>query len=192
MKPCVSEPVSDVLQVRPSVLLPGDDGGERGVPAPLAAAWVRPESNFYLGDRWCLNAFPTIREMVGRLHRELRRAGAGNKDWHRAEARTNVFLMSCAIADTIDDYLLGTSYDLSKVAAIVPVLRPVARAGEGVLTLWRTARAWRRRTLVRWRREWGGAVEEFLMGVVAGARAGGGAGGRGRRPPADLRGGGAP
>ena len=170
MKTCVSEAVPEVLPAGPGVLLPRDDGGASGAPTPLAAAWVRPESNFYLGDRWCLNAFPTIREMVRRLHRELRRAGAGKKDWHRAEARTNVFLMSCAIADTIDDYLLGTSYDLGKVATIVPVLRPVARAGEGVLTLWRTARAWRRRALARWRREWGGAVEEFLMGAVAGQR----------------------
>jgi len=117
----VSEAVPEVLPAGPGVLLPRDDGGASGAPTPLAAAWVRPESNFYLGDRWCLNAFPTIREMVGRLHRELRRAGAGKKDWHRAEARTNVFLMSCAIADTIDDYLLGTSYDLGKVATIVPV-----------------------------------------------------------------------
>src|SRR5439155_1805344 len=73
VKTCASEAVPEVLPAGPGVLLPRDDGGASGAPTPLAAAWVRPESNFYLGDRWCLNAFPTIREMVGRLHRELRR-----------------------------------------------------------------------------------------------------------------------
>ena len=84
MKTCVSEAVPEGRRAGPGVLLPHDDGGASGVPTPLAAAWVRPESKFYLGDRWGLNAFPTIREMVGRLHREHRRAGGGKKDWPRA------------------------------------------------------------------------------------------------------------
>jgi hydroxymethylpyrimidine pyrophosphatase-like HAD family hydrolase len=96
----------------PSATVPGlSDGraarGKMAIGVPFATAWLKSELDLYLANRWCLNPFPTISELLGRLHRELRQVTAADEVWHRAEAITNVLLMSCAIADTIDDDLLG-------------------------------------------------------------------------------------
>jgi len=134
--------------------------------APLATAWLESESDLYLANRWCLNPFPTISELLGRLHQELRQATAAEEAWHRAEAAANILLMSCAIADTIDDYLLGVRYDFARVTAVVPIVRPVARAVDGLLDLCRRARTWRRRSLVRWQRDLSTAIEAFAAATI--------------------------
>src|SRR5882672_8715279 len=140
--------------------------GTMGTTAPSATAWLKSESDLYLANRWCLNPFPTISELLGRLHRELRQVTAADEIWHRAEATTNVLLMSCAVADTIDDYLPGVRYDPAKAIAVVPSAWPVARAVDGLLGVWRRARMWRRRGLARWRRDWGIAIEEFAAATI--------------------------
>jgi hypothetical protein len=166
----VSEPVPDILHAGPDLLPGSAHASEASALPPLPGGWVEGEASFYLREPWGLDAFPTLRAVIGQLHRELRRVGEVRKDWQRAEATTNVFLMSCAIADTIDDYLLGVRYDLSPATAVAPITRPIARAVDRLLTLWQAARAWRRRTLVRWRTDWGAAVEEFLIRAVASER----------------------
>ena len=154
-----SAAASGVSQVRAG-------GRTMGASAPFATAWLKSESDFYLANRWCLNPFPTISELLGRLHLELRQVTAADEIWHRAEATTNALLMSCAIADTIDDYLVGARYDAGKAMAIVPIAWPVARAIDGLPTLRRRARMWCRRGLARWRRDWGIAIEEFAAATI--------------------------
>src|SRR2546422_4474500 len=62
-------------------------------------ALLDAEARFYGRYAWCLNAFPTAREVVAHLRRELDRVDEVDGDWQRAEVMTNVFMLSCAIAD---------------------------------------------------------------------------------------------
>src|SRR5438874_12619735 len=83
---------------------------------PLPPALLPAEAEFYSGYLWCLNPFLTIRELVGHLTVELHKLDRPLESHQRSEVLSNVFLFSCAITDTIDDYLLGDTYDFSKVA----------------------------------------------------------------------------
>src|SRR5258705_12280309 len=89
---------------------------------PLPAAPLRTESTFYGRYAWCLDIFPTVREVSHRLREELSRQGETLEDWQREEVAVNAFMLSSALTDAVDDYLAGESYDLSP-AAVLPGLR---------------------------------------------------------------------
>jgi hypothetical protein len=84
--------------------------------AALSPQLLKAELDFYRDYPWCLNALPAIRDVVEHLRRELRRLDEGLENWQRAEVATNVFLLSCAVASSVDDYLNGEVYDFSKAA----------------------------------------------------------------------------
>ncbi len=131
---------------------------------------VDTESSFYRSYPWCLNAFPTVGELADYLHRELARLDEVGEEWHRAEVMTNVFLLSCAIADTVDDYLLGDGYDFSLVATLLPALGPGVRAAGVLPRVWRNVRQLRLRPLREWRETWAPAFHELLkLFAAAGA-----------------------
>jgi len=134
---------------------------------PLSSELLDSEWNFYRHYPWCLNAFPTMREIVGHLRQELERLPQTEEDWQQAEVMTNVFLLSCAMADTVDDYLQGEAYDFSQVTAVVPLVGPGVRAVEHVLKAARNVRALRLKPVRRWRADWEEAVREFLRVFVA-------------------------
>src|ERR687888_2547510 len=96
----------DSFALKPSTVLPA---------APLQA-----EAAFYSEYPWCLNAFPTIREVADHLCGELRKLDRAQEDWQQSEVVTNIFLLSCALVDTIDDYLAGSRYDFSKIHRLLP------------------------------------------------------------------------
>jgi adenine/guanine phosphoribosyltransferase-like PRPP-binding protein len=133
---------------------------ERGTVSMRTRAGAEPA--FYLGKEWCLNAFPTLEEVVLRLREELPQADEDGADWQRSENRINVFLLACALSDTVDDYLLGVHFDFSKAMSIVPEIKPAVRLIQLLLGIWRKPRGLRLRRLRHWRELWGGAVEEFL------------------------------
>ena len=134
---------------------------------PVQTEFLESERRFYRGYPWCLNIFPTIRETVQHLRDELTRLDQMDEDWQHAEVMTNVFLLSSAISDTIDDYLLGNNYDFSKATAIIPWASPVVRLVEKLLTVSRRMRLLRTRAVHQWRESWNTAVEEFLGFFVA-------------------------
>src|SRR5713226_4559676 len=76
------------------------------------------ELSFYGQYSWCLNACPTIQEVIEHLRQELSRLDEMEEDWQRTEVMTNVFLLSCAITDTVDKYLLGERYDFSPITTV--------------------------------------------------------------------------
>jgi hydroxymethylpyrimidine pyrophosphatase-like HAD family hydrolase len=125
------------------------------------------ELSFYRSYPWCLNIFPTLREVVQHLRQQLSRLDDLNEDWQRTEVMTNVFLLSCAIADTLDDYLLGERFDFSKASAVVPVIAPGLRAAETLQRMFHKTREWRLNSVRRWREDWGTGVVEFLKAFVA-------------------------
>ena len=134
---------------------------------PLHGELLDAEWDFYRRYAWCLNAFPTVHEVVGHLCRELDALGQVEEDWQRAEIMTNVFLLSCAVTDTVDDYLLGESYDFSRVAVVVPLLGPGVRMVEQVLRMAKTIRALRVKPLRGWREAWAAVLSEFMRIFVA-------------------------
>jgi len=137
---------------------------------PLETGLMDAEAGFYRAYPWCLNAFPTLREVVGRLKTELGRVDELGEGWMRAEAMTNVFLLACAIADTIDDHMLGERFDFSQAAEVVPALGPGLRAADALLRSFQRVREWRLRRVRAWRKAWGSAVAAFLKVFVDGGR----------------------
>jgi hydroxymethylpyrimidine pyrophosphatase-like HAD family hydrolase len=124
------------------------------------------ELAFYDQYRWCLNAFPTIAEILSHLREEV-----GKLDrldgWRRAEAMVNIFLLSCAISDTADDYLLGRRYDFSRAARVFRPARLIAAPVGAVAALGSAARERMLRGLTRWRDEWETAVGRFMVALAS-------------------------
>jgi hydroxymethylpyrimidine pyrophosphatase-like HAD family hydrolase len=125
------------------------------------------EVSFYGTYPWCVNACPTIQEVVEHLRLELSRLEKVDEAWQRTEVMTNVFLLSCAITDTVDDYLIGERYDFSQMKTVFPLVGPVIRALEGLLNVSRKVHEWRHRHVREWRENWGVGVARFLRVLVA-------------------------
>jgi len=130
---------------------------------PLLGGPLASEATFYARYSWCLNAFPTIREVVRHLSEELDKLESAREDWQQSEVITNVFLLSCAITDAVDDYLAGNTYDFSKVGQILPLARLGLRAVKSLIKAASRLRAARLFRLRRWRNSWAAAVTEFLQ-----------------------------
>lgn len=127
---------------------------------PLPVQYLDTETAFYKEYTWCLNVVPKVSEIISHLRREVDRLGSLSQPWHLIEAGTNIFLLACAISDTLDDYLLGSGTDFSRAAKILPMGR---RAGRMANKLSAAARSRRLKKLEKWRNEWELAVEQFLQ-----------------------------
>ena len=119
--------------------------------SPSAVPDERTEEAFYTSYGWCLNPFLPVRELFQRLREDLNRVAA--LDWQREECRINVYLFSCAIACTVDDYLARparnpTQYLKGMPGAIVHLLES---GTEYAHSLW--ARFVDRK-VIRWRHHW--------------------------------------
>src|SRR5205814_10451826 len=110
-------------------------GAEALESSPLPARLLDGEDRFYGEYPWCLNAFPTLGEIVGHLGHDIERLDRLDEDWQRLEVMTNVFLLSCAVADTVDDYLHGDGYDFSNLTSAVPGLGPGVRVLDTILQM---------------------------------------------------------
>jgi hypothetical protein len=120
------------------------------------------ELSFYRSYPWCLNVFPTVQEIQGYLLSELSRLGEVPKGWQRTEVATSIFLLSCAVADAVDDYLLGRRYNFAKAVEKLPLLRRVSAVAEDVLSLRWKYRELRHNHLRGWRQSWNAALVEFV------------------------------
>jgi hydroxymethylpyrimidine pyrophosphatase-like HAD family hydrolase len=155
-------------------------GAERRAPGPFAldvsakpqaATGAKPQAMgtsaelaFYEGYPWCLNPYPTVRDTISYLGLELDRLGKTRESWQTCEVMTNVFLLSCALVNSVDDFLRGKDVTLPRKAPRVPLSRLVLAAGNKLLRLLRI----RRRTHVRrWRECWQGGFDRFLSLFVA-------------------------
>ena len=129
---------------------------------PLRAGLAAGEASFYAQYPWCLNAFPTIREVMHRLSEELDKLERVHEGWQQSEVITNIFLLSCTITDAVDDHLAGSKYDFSKLGKLLPLARPGVKAIESLLGATSRLRTTWLFRLHRWRRIWAAAVTEFL------------------------------
>jgi hypoxanthine phosphoribosyltransferase len=132
--------------------------------------WIRQaeETAFYGGHAWALSAFPRVSHAAGALRAESARLGELPPDWRRAEAATNVYLLACAISDTVDDWLAGRRYDFSKIRDVVPGAGTILKPVEAALAVPARLRALRIRRVEGWRESWERAVGEYLRVLVDG------------------------
>jgi hydroxymethylpyrimidine pyrophosphatase-like HAD family hydrolase len=120
------------------------------------------ETEFYSEYPWSLNMLPKFGEMLRYLSRELERLDNIQRDWRCSEVWTNIFLLTGTITNTVDDLLLGDYYDLSKIAASLPVPGLAIRLGNKVLDIPGAVRTQRLRGLRSWRDKWAAVVDDFL------------------------------
>src|SRR5436305_3099050 len=78
---------------------------------PLPVQLLPAEREFYASYSWSLNIYPTVREVIAHLRAEVNRLSGAEEPWQRAEMLTNIFLFCCAIANEVDDYLVGRPRD---------------------------------------------------------------------------------
>jgi len=120
------------------------------------------EVDFYSRYRWCLDACPVLREVVNHLWAELAKLDQVPAGWQQSEVVTNIFLLSCSITDTIDDYLLGNTYDFSKLERAFPLAKPCVYALKTLMSVTSRLRRNRLASLCRWKEVWRAAVTTFL------------------------------
>src|SRR5215475_2035334 len=117
----VSEPIIHSAQV--------EDRSAVGL-QPLRTPALESESRFYGRYPWSVHVFPRLRDIVDRLNSELRHLSKTEEDWQRREVQTNIFLFCCAICESVDDFLLGRTWDFSKARKTVPFSGPFIRGAE--------------------------------------------------------------
>jgi hydroxymethylpyrimidine pyrophosphatase-like HAD family hydrolase len=133
---------------------------------------VRPdaaEDAFFSAYAWCLNPMLTLRQQMQHLTEEIDRYRAGGAPaWRMDEHRINLYLFTCAIACTLDDYLAERPWNLAALTRRIPSARRAAGIAEGLLNgphAWRSGRA--RHPAREWRSRWTGCVDaacELLLG----------------------------
>jgi hydroxymethylpyrimidine pyrophosphatase-like HAD family hydrolase len=133
-------------------------------PEALPVSYLETERAFYKDYGWCLDAVPTVGEIVQHLRQEFDRFGSLDERWHRTEVAKNIFLLACAISDTLDDFLLGNAIDFSRIGGLVPGGRRVGRLANQLTTAVHSIRL---RKLEQWRRQWESAVEQYLEWQLA-------------------------
>ena len=123
------------------------------------------EAEFYHQYSWALNAFPSVADLLGHLSSELNKLG-NVRGWAESEVVLNIFLFSCSITDTLDDFLAGSAYDLAKARKFLPVAGPAIRAAEVALNAPRGLRRLKYASLKRWRTTWADLVTDYLESAV--------------------------
>jgi len=124
------------------------------------------ENDFYNSYDWCLNAYPSIGEVVRHLDDELTRFQAAEADWRRDEIARNVYLLACTIIDTTDDHLLGRRYNFSKVSGVFPALSPLTKAAQATLHAAGASSAISVRRLSSWRTKFELAVIAVVRNIL--------------------------
>src|SRR2546426_8280114 len=91
------------------------------------------ENAFYRSYKWCLNPVLSLRDLFRHLREEMDRYGSLGVDWQREEARINLWILACAIACTVDDYLVRRPWDFSSIGRRFSRLRVPAAFLEWLL-----------------------------------------------------------
>jgi hydroxymethylpyrimidine pyrophosphatase-like HAD family hydrolase len=126
------------------------------------ASLLESELSFYEAYPWCLNPYLTVGATVAHLREELIRLRIVREAWQLREVMSNVFLLSCTLMNSVDDYLHGPAFGLPKKALRLPLAR---YAQKGLKACERSMRAprWRRMVRInRWKQQWQIAFDAFL------------------------------
>jgi len=137
-------------------------------PAKQPTAWpdLPPaELEFYSAYEWCLDPHLTIRTATDHLRSEIDRLKIVPHGWQTREVATNIFLLSCALLNGLDEYLCGPTLRMPKQLATTPLGRAARSMTDSVTSvLWCRCRA----QAYRWRDSWQSALDDFLAVFVRG------------------------
>jgi len=136
---------------------------------PLSIPLIESESTFYNEYPWSLQVFPRLREVREHLISEIRHLPNVLMEWQREEVSINVFLFSGAILESVDDFLLGKSVDLSKIKDSASFAGPVLNRIESVCTKGRNLRSRTLKRLFTWRTSWERKVTNFIQAMLSGS-----------------------
>ena len=125
------------------------------------------ECEFYSHYGWSLNATPRVEEVIRELRSEVARLLQVPADWRAAEVMVNIYMLACAISDTVDDWLLGPSYNFSKVTGTLSAAKLVVRPVEAALKSATRLRAFRLRRFRRWRQNWEDALQDYVENWIS-------------------------
>lgn len=127
---------------------------------------IPSERDFYERYDWSLNPHLRFREAVDYLADQLPPLGAAHPDWQRREMTINVYLLSCALLNGVDEQLRGGGLRLPA---------KLARTRLGAAARWTKEHMRRPKmssgqgSLRAWRKEWASALVAFLRASLAGA-----------------------
>jgi hypoxanthine phosphoribosyltransferase len=101
-----------------------------------------------------------MREVVQKLREQLSSLQRTHQQWQSAEIANNIFLLSGAISNAVDDYLRGTSFELPTIARSLVFARVGLSAAGWLQAAWQHIRL---SALRKWRTvEWEKAVVELF------------------------------
>src|ERR1700732_4010211 len=112
---------------------------------------LKSELLFYQNYQWCLNPSPTFQETITYLEGELSKLEKVREEWQVTEVMTNVFLLSSALLNSVDDYQAERAYPLPRRVRLIPLMR---RVPDLARKLSQFARRSRVASVRRWKRQW--------------------------------------
>jgi hydroxymethylpyrimidine pyrophosphatase-like HAD family hydrolase len=123
------------------------------------------ELEFYRTYDWCLNPYPTVGQAIDHLRDEIDRLQIVTKGWQAAEIANNIFLLACAVLNSVAEYLCGPTLRMpSPIAA-----RRLARGSKWVTQAVASAMQPRRHAQTRrWYELWQNSLADFLPVLIAG------------------------
>jgi hydroxymethylpyrimidine pyrophosphatase-like HAD family hydrolase len=125
------------------------------------------EKQFYSQYDWCINPVLSLSDLLKRLREELERWGRLYVNWQREECTINLYLFSCAIACTVDDYLAQPHRNVSRISERYPFLKlPAATAQLFINAAHTLPRFLSDRTISAWRDQWGRYLDRICELLV--------------------------
>jgi hydroxymethylpyrimidine pyrophosphatase-like HAD family hydrolase len=124
------------------------------------------EVDFYSAYDWCLDPHLTVREAIDHLRGEIERLKGVPEGWQTSEVATNIFLLSCALLNGVDEYLRGPTLRMPPQLAS----RLLARGARWTIEKITKNFRWRRCMQVRhWSQGWRAGLDDFLAIFARGA-----------------------
>jgi hydroxymethylpyrimidine pyrophosphatase-like HAD family hydrolase len=150
----------DVWQLNP--IKPGE-------PTSRQAFQLGTELRFYQDYSWTLNPFFTVGEAVKHLDEEISKLGLVGEAWQIHEVMTNIYLLFCAVLNSIDDYMHGPTLRLPKKVAKLPLARLAQKSLVAVELPIQSLRSSRINQARQWKEQWRSGFDAFLQAFVANA-----------------------
>jgi len=142
---------------------------------PLLLSVLPSESRFYNQYPWSIQVFPRLREIRDHLLSEIKHLESTEFDWQQEEVCLNIFLFAGAMLESVDDFLLGKTIDLSKVKDAASFASPLLSRLESLCTTGRDLQARGLKRIVAWRTSWELKITSFLQKMLTHGAVGGAA-----------------
>jgi hydroxymethylpyrimidine pyrophosphatase-like HAD family hydrolase len=140
-----------------------------GQPKSRKVFQLGTELRFYQDYSWTLNPFLTVGEAVKRLDAEVSKLGLVGEAWQIQEVMTNIYLLFCAVLNSIDDYIHGPAFRLPKKAAKLPLARLAQKSLAAVELSIQSLRSSRINQARQWKEQRRSGFDAFLRAFLANA-----------------------